>query len=307
MTRYIGGRIAASVPVLLGVSIIVFVIMRLLPGDPIIIMFGEQATSAEVIERLRAEYGLNDPIPVQYIRFLGAALTGDFGRSIRTSAPVLSSIAEQFPRTLELTAAAMVVAMAIGLPAGVLAAITRHGPVDYTLMSMALFGVATPPFWLGLMLVLLFAVNLRWLPTSGQGDLAHLVLPALTLGAAAAGLIARITRSALLDILARDYVRTAYAKGLARPVVIVRHALKNALIPVITVVGLQFGQLLAGAVVVEIVFARQGIGFLVVNAMLKRDFPVAQGVILFSAVVYVFVNLAIDIIYAYADPRIRLS
>jgi ABC-type dipeptide/oligopeptide/nickel transport system permease component len=307
MTRYIGGRIAASIPVLVGVSIIVFAIMRLLPGDPIIIMFGEQPTSAEVIERLRAEYGLNDPIPVQYLRFLGDALTGDLGRSIRTGAPVLSSIVEQFPRTLELTAAAMLVALVVGLTAGVLAAVTRHGVLDYAIMTLALFGVATPSFWLGLMLVLVFAVNLRWLPTSGQGDLAHLILPALTLGAGGVGLIARMTRSALLDTLARDYVRTAHAKGLARPAVIVRHALKNALIPVITVVGLQFGQLLAGAVVIEIVFARQGIGFLVVNAMLKRDFPVAQGVILFSAVVYVFVNLAIDVLYAYVDPRIRLS
>jgi ABC-type dipeptide/oligopeptide/nickel transport system permease component len=307
MTRYIGGRIATSIPVLLGVSIIVFAIMRLLPGDPIIIMFGEQPTSAEVIERLRVEYGLNDPIPVQYLRFLGDALTGDLGRSIRTGAPVLSSIVEQFPRTLELTAAAMLVALVVGLTAGVLAAVTRHGVLDYAIMTLALFGVATPSFWLGLMLVLVFAVNLRWLPTSGQGDLAHLILPALTLGAGGVGLIARMTRSALLDTLARDYVRTAHAKGLARPAVIVRHALKNALIPVITVVGLQFGQLLAGAVVIEIVFARQGIGFLVVNAMLKRDFPVAQGVILFSAVVYVFVNLAIDVLYAYVDPRIRLS
>jgi ABC-type dipeptide/oligopeptide/nickel transport system permease component len=307
MTRYIGGRIATSLPVLLGVSIIVFAIMRLLPGDPIIIMFGEQPTSAEVIERLRAEYGLTDPIPVQYLRFLGDALTGDLGRSIRTGAPVLGSIVEQFPRTLELTAAAMIVALVFGLTAGVLAAVTRHGLLDYAIMTLALFGVATPSFWLGLMLVLVFAVNLRWLPTSGQGDLAHLILPALTLGAGGVGLIARMTRSALLDTLARDYVRTAHAKGLSRPAIVVRHALKNALIPVITVVGLQFGQLLAGAVVIEIVFARQGIGFLVVNAMLKRDFPVAQGVILFSAVVYVFVNLAIDVLYAYVDPRIRLS
>jgi peptide/nickel transport system permease protein len=307
LTTYIGQRLLASIPVLIGVSLIVFAIMRLLPGDPIIIMFGEQGTSAEVIERLRAEYGLNDPIYIQYLRFLSDAVTGNLGRSIRTGAPVLASIVEQFPRTLELTVAGMAVALVIGVSSGIVAAIKRHTTVDYVVMAVALLGVATPSFWLGIMLILVVAVGLGWLPTSGQGSLTHLVLPAVTLGVGAAGLIARMTRSGLLDVLARDYIRTAYAKGLPARTVIMRHALRNALIPIVTVVGLQFGHLLAGAVVIEMVFARQGIGFLVVNAMLRRDYPVAQGVILFSAVIYVLVNLAVDVLYAYLDPRIRLG
>jgi peptide/nickel transport system permease protein len=307
MTRYIGQRLVASVPVLLGVSVIVFAIMRLLPGDPIMIMFGEQATTPDAIDQLRKEYGLDDPIYVQYARFLRDAVTGDLGRSIRTNRPVLSSIVEQFPQTLELTAAAMAVALLLGVGTGVAAAVKRHGVVDYLVMASALVGVAVPPFWLGIVLTLVFAVRLGWLPTSGQGSLAQLVLPAVTLGFGVAGIVARMTRSCLLDVLSQDYVRTAYAKGLVARTVVARHALKNALIPVTTMVGLQFGNLLAGAVVIEMVFARQGIGFLLVNAMLRRDFPVAQGVILFSAVVYVLVNLAVDIVYVYLDPRIRLT
>src|SRR5262245_4881326 len=307
MTHYIGQRLVASVPVLFGVSVIVFVIMRLLPGDPIVIMFGEQATTPEAIDQLRHQYGLDDPIYVQYARFLRDTLTGDLGRSIRTDTPVRDSIAEQFPRTLELTVAAMAVALILGVSAGLVAAVKQHGALDYLVMTLALVGVAVPSFWLGIVLTMIFAVHLHWLPTSGQGSIAHLVLPAITLGVGVAGLVARLAREVLRDVPARDYVRTAYAKGLASRSVVARHAMKNALIPVTTVIGLQFGNLLAGAVVIEAVFARQGIGFLLVNAMLKRDFPVAQGVILFSAAIYVVVNLGVDLIYAYLDPRIRLG
>ena len=305
MLRYVRTRLLAALPVLLGVSILVFSMLHLLPGDPAQIILGEAVTSAQDLARLRRELGFDAPLHVQYARFLGRALSGDLGRSLQSRRPVLDEILAQLPSTVQLTLAGLALAVVVGVVLGVAAATHRGSWADTLCMLLALGGLSMPAFWLGLMLIFFFALQLGWLPATGQGGLARLVLPALTLGYGAAGVIARLVRSSMLEVLRIEYVTTARSKGLAERRVVYRHALRNALIPVITIVGLQFGALLGGTVVIETVFARQGIGRLLVGAILYKDFPLVQGIVLFTASAYVLVNLLVDLGYALTDPRIR--
>jgi len=291
------------VPVLLVVSVLVFLMSHLTPGDPATIMLGENASAADVA-RLRHELGLDRPLAVQYGRYLAGVLRGDLGRSIRSGRPVALEIWDRFPPTLQLTLGAMAIAAASGVLLGALAAAGRSGAADTIVMSTSLVGISMPSFWLGLLLILLFGLMLRWFPIAGGDDWRALVLPAVTLGAQAAAVIARLTRASLLDVLPSEFVRTARAKGLAAVRVLFRHALRNALIPVVTVMGLQFGALLGGAVIVESVFARSGLGRFAVAAVQSRDFPVIQGIVLFAAAVYALVNLSVDVAYLALDPRI---
>jgi peptide/nickel transport system permease protein len=303
--QLIGKRLLASIPVLWGVTTLVFLAIHLLPGDPAELMLAESGGSAESIAYLRDQLGLDEPIYVQYGRFLLNTLRGDLGRSIFTNRPVLQTILEQLPSTIELALAAMLVAIALGTGLGIMAALNHNSWLDNACMAVAVAGVSVPIFWSGLLLILLFSSTLRWLPATGQGGLRHLLMPAAVLGFASSGTIARLVRSSLLEVLYKEYITTARAKGLSERLILIRHALKNALIPVITVVGLQFGFLLGGAVVTETVFSRQGIGRLIVDAILWKDFPLVQGGVLLAAVIYTMVNLMVDISYAFADPRIR--
>lgn len=305
MGVYIRNRLLAAVPVVIGVSILVFASLYLLPGDPVQALAGDVPLEKERVEALREAYGLNDPPWEQYGRFALNALQGDLGTSIRTRQPVLDEITAQLPATLQLTFAAMVFAIVVGIGLGTIAAIKAHTWVDSAAMVLALGGVSIPAFWLGLMLLIIFAVGLRLVPSTGTEGLHRLILPALVLGYSAAAIIARLTRSSLLEAMNQEYMTTARSKGLRERRVITRHALKNALIPVITIVGLQIGTLLSGAVIVETVFSRQGIGRLLVTGITGRDFPVVQGTILFVATAYVLINIITDVMYAWADPRIR--
>jgi peptide/nickel transport system permease protein len=303
MTAFIIKRVLSVVPVLIGVSIVAFLMSHLVPGDPVTVMLGQHGT-AEDAARLRKELGLDDPLYIQYARFLRDALRGDLGHSIRSGQPVLDEIRERFPSTLELTSAAIVVAIAVGVTLGVAAAASRRGASDGGIMAFALVGISMPYFWSGILLILLFGLKLRWLPIAGEGPKA-LILPTITLAAPAAAVLARMTRSTMLETLGQDFVRTARAKGLREQLVVGRHVLKNAMIPVITIIGLQFGGLLTGAVIVESVFSRPGLGRYTVTAIQSRDFPQIQGIVLVSATIYVFVNLVVDLLYAVVDPRIR--
>lgn len=305
MTRYIMNRLLQTVPVVLGVSVLVFSMLHLVPGDPIMVMFAETGASGRQIEEVRERLGLNDPLPVQFFRYISRAVQGDLGESLWGERKVSEMIAEAFPSTLELTLAGMGVAILLGLIFGILAALNHNSWLDNGTMVVALTWVSMPGFWVGLLLIFAFCVRFRLFPIGGGGSLKQLVLPAVALGIRAAALIARMTRSALLEVMGEDYIRTARAKGLGERMVVTRHALKNALIPVITVVGLQFGSLLGGTFIIESVFARPGIGRIAVLALQARDFPVAQGVVLFVSLVYVFVNLVVDVLYAYIDPRIH--
>lgn len=305
MLRFFAGRFTAAVPVLLGVSVAVFLMVHLLPGDPATIMLQGAPASAEDIRALRHELGLDRPLYVQYGTYVGRVLRGDFGTSIHTRRSVLKEITSVFPATLRLALAAMGVAIALGVVLGVLAAVRQNTWVDTVSMSTALVGVSMPDFWVGLLLILIFSVSLGWLPATGTGGLDHIVLPALALGANFSAIIARLVRSSLLEVLRQDYVRTARAKGLSHRAVVLRHAMRNAVIPVVTILGLQFGNLLGGAVVIETVFARQGFGRLAITAILAKDFPLIQGAVLFAAVTYVFLNILVDFSYALLDPRIK--
>ena len=305
MLAYILKRLLALIPVLFGVSLLVFASLYLTPGDPLSAILGEAVVSKEQMEQLREQYGFDDPLYVQYLRFAGRALQGDLGRSLRYNQPVLQQIRDQLPATIQLTLAAMAFAIALGLALGVLAAIYHNTWIDFTAMLVSLAGISIPTFWSGLILLLIFALELGWLPATGTEGWQRLILPAFALGYGAAAIIARLTRSSMLEVLRQSYVTTARAKGLPGHMVILRHTLKNALIPVITIVGLQFGNLLAGAVVVETVFSRQGIGRLLVDAILSKDFPTVQGTVLLVAAMYVLINLLVDLSYAVVDPRIR--
>jgi peptide/nickel transport system permease protein len=307
MYAYVGKRVAATIPVLLGVSLLVFSMLQLVPGDPVQLMLSEFQTSPEQIARLRSQLHLNDPLPIQFGRFVWDALHGDLGTSIRTRRPVTSEIADNLPATLQLASTGLLVAALLGVTLGVVAATHQQSWLEVGSMLLALLGVSVPSFWLGLLLIFLVSLRLRLLPATGGGDLQHLILPALTLGLGAAAILARLTRSSMLEVLRQEYVTTARAKGLREWAVIGRHALKNALIPVVTIFGLQFGQLLAGTVVVETVFARPGLGRLIVDGILNKDFPMVQGVVLVVAVSYVLVNLLVDLLYAVLDPRIRYA
>lgn len=308
MLAYLGRRLAQLVPVLLLISLIVFLILHALPGDPAMLMLAGAeggAVSAERIAELQEAMGLNDPLPVQYSRFLLGILRGDLGESIRLRTPVTEVILERFTFTIQLSLGGLACALLLGITTGILSALRPNGWTDVLFSLMAYFGMSMPLFWLGLMLIFLFAFQLKWFPPSGSEGLDRLVLPSLTLGFVSAGAISRLTRSSLMEVLHEDYIRTAQAKGLARHRIVQRHALKNALIPVVTIVGLQFGGMLAGAVVTETVFSRPGLGRLVVQAILWKDYPLAQGIILFMAVLFLSANLLVDISYAWLDPRIR--
>lgn len=305
MIRYLRGRLLAAIPVIFGVSVLTFSIMHLLPGDPVLVMLGETGGTPERIAALRASLGLNDPIIVQYGRFLSRALTGDLGRSVRTNRPVLEELRQQAPATLQLTFSGLGLAIVLGVTLGVLAAHYHGSWMDRACMVLSLIGVSMPSFWLGMLLIYLFSLQLGWLPATGQGGIERLVMPALTLAVQAMAVIALLTRANMREVLGQEYITTARAKGLSERTMLLRHAMKNALIPVVTIVGLQFGALLGGAVIIENVFARQGMGRLAVEAILNRDFPVVQGFVLVMATVYVLINVIVDVSYAAIDPRIR--
>jgi peptide/nickel transport system permease protein len=312
--RYVVRRLLLLVPVLLGVSVIIFMVLHLAPGDAAEIMLGSQATQAD-LERLRAELGLTQPLYVQYVHWVGLVARGDLGRSIWMKRPVLDEVLGRFKATLVLTGAALVLSTAAGLALGIASAIRPNSLLDRLSAVASLFGASMPVFWLGIVLMVVFALWLGWLPASGMfapyggGDLrdllVHLALPAVTLAAASVTIIARLTRSTMLETLGQDYIRTARAKGVVERAVVLRHGLKNALIPIVTVVGVQAGYLLGGAVLTETVFAWPGVGTLMVQGILARDFPLVQGCVLVVALSFVLINLAVDLLYAWLDPRIR--
>jgi peptide/nickel transport system permease protein len=302
--RFLVRRLLLTVPVLLGVATLVFALIHLVPGDPAQAMLGEGAAPDDIAE-LRARLGLDRPLPVQYGVFMHGLVRGDLGQSFRTGQPVLTMVLERVPATAELALASMVVAVLVALPLGIAAAVWRGTAVDYSAMTLSLAGISLPNFWLGPLLAIVFAVTLGWLPVSGRGGLEHLVLPALTLGTGLAAILARMTRASLLDELQELYVRAARARGASRARALLVHALGNSLIPVVTIIGLQFGAVLTGAVITETIFAWPGIGRLLVQSIGFRDYPMIQGCILLIAVTYVAVNLLTDVLYGVLDPRIR--
>lgn len=304
MHKYVMKRILLLIPVLLGVSFLVFTIMSFTPGDPAQLILGESAP-AEAVAQLRLEMGLNDPFIMQYFRFVKNAIVGDFGHSYTTGREVFGEIFSRFPNTLILAVLGIIIAVCIGIPLGIISATRQYTFIDSISMIGALLGVSMPVFWLGLMLILTFSVNLRWLPSGGFDGLTSLILPSITLGVGSAAIITRMTRSSMLEVVRQDYIRTARAKGVAEKVVINKHALKNALIPVITVIGLQFGGLLGGAVLTESVYSWPGVGRMMVDAIRQKDTPTVLAAVVFLAVTFSIVNLAVDILYAYVDPRIK--
>jgi peptide/nickel transport system permease protein len=302
---YLLQRTLMALPVLLGLTILVFSLIHLVPGDPAEAMLGEAAVSREAIDNMRLQLGLDRPLHVQYFGYLAGLLQGDMGTSFLARRPVAEMIARVLPSTLSLTFTGLGVALVLGALFGVMAAVNHNTWLDNLTMVLALIGVSMPSFWLGLMLIFTFSLQLGWFPATGAGGWERLVLPAATLGFAGSAVIARMVRSSMLEVFSQDYVRTAMAKGLGQRQVVFKHVLKNALIPVLTVVGLEFGRLLSGTVVIEVVFSRPGIGRLLVDSILKKDFIVVQGVVLLSALFYLIVNLLVDLSYGLADPRIR--
>jgi peptide/nickel transport system permease protein len=307
---YIQRRLITMVPVLLGVSLVVFLMLHFLPGDPVMMMLTEHrgASAPTVAGSVGADQyeTMDQPLPIQFARFLGGVVQGDLGRSFRSGEPVTALILRNLPFTIQLAVFSLGVAVILGFLLGLVAALKRGSWIDMTAMTLAVLGVSMPSFWLGIMLLLVFALHLGLLPAVGMATGWNgLILPSVALGFSAAAIIARLVRSSLVEVLYRDYVRTARAKGLQERAVILRHALKNALIPVVTVIGLQFGSLLGGAVVIETVFARPGVGQLIVKAILEKDFPIVQGVVLFTATAYVVANFLVDVSYSWLDPRIR--
>jgi peptide/nickel transport system permease protein len=304
---YLLQRFLTAVPVLLGLTVLVFSMTHLVPGDPAEMMLGEAAVSREVVENMREQMGLNLPLHQQYIGYLAGLARGDLGSSFLARRPVAEMISRVLPSTLYLTFAGLGIAVLLGTLFGVAAAVNHNSWLDSVTMVFALIGVSMPSFWLGLMLIFAFSLQLGWFPATGAGGWERLVLPAFTLGFAGSAVIARMVRSSMLEVLSQDYVRTAKAKGLGEGNVVFKHVLKNAMIPVLTVVGLEFGRLLSGTVVIEVVFSRPGIGRLLVDSILKKDFIVVQGVVLLSACFYLLVNLLVDLSYGLADPRIRYT
>jgi len=303
-----------SIPVLLLSSLVAFSILHLIPGDPIDAMLGAAAagistpeSQAALVAQIREQLGLNDALPIQYLRWLADAVRLDFGESFIRHQPVTSLIAQRLPATLELAGAALVLSVVLGVSMGIIAALKRHTFVDAAVMIVSLGGVSMPSFWFAMLLILLFSVTLGWLPATGSGSFDRLVLPAIVLGYEGTGLIARLTRASLLEVLGREYITTARAKGLPHRVVVLRHALRNALIPVVTIVGLQVGRMLAGSIIVETVFARQGVGQLAIDAILTKDYPLVQAIILLTASAYVAANLLVDISYGFINPKIRTA
>jgi peptide/nickel transport system permease protein len=330
--RYLLRRLVLIVPVLFGVSVIVFTVMHVIPGDPVRLMFAGTGATEEQIQAMRHALGLDRPLPVQYVNYVSKAIRGDLGQSIHFKQPVLELILERMPATIELTLASFIIALAVAFPIGVLSALKRYTFIDHIVMTGATLGISLPTFWIGILLIMLVAVNLGWLPGFGRIDygvhleritgfllidslltrnipalkdaLAHLILPALALGTATATFSTRLIRSSMLEVISQDYVVTARAKGLRERMVITRHVLRNALIPVVTLIGVQIGSLLGGAVVTETIFAWPGIGRLVIQAIYNRDFLLVQGVVLFFALIRVIINLLTDVLYVWIDPRI---
>ncbi|KQL48548.1 peptide ABC transporter permease [Brevibacillus choshinensis] len=306
MLVYLIRRLLQMIPVLLGVILVVFLIMQMVPGDPAVLLAGEGA-SAETIANIRTQLGLDQPVMVQYFHYVTDVATGDLGTSMRSNLPVFDEIMARLPATIELALASIFVTIVLGMIAGIISATKQYSAADITIMIVALLGVSLPSFWLGLSLIYYFSVKLHLLPVAGWGTWKHVILPAITLGTGGAAIVARMTRSSMLDVVRQDYIRTAKAKGLREQVIIYKHALKNALIPIITVVGLQFGYLLGGTVLVESVFAINGLGRLIVDAIRMRDLPVVQGGVLIASIIFVFVNLLVDLLYRYFNKRIDLN
>jgi peptide/nickel transport system permease protein/oligopeptide transport system permease protein len=307
VTAYVLRRLLLTIPVLLAVVTLVFAIRPLVPGDPVEIMFFGQAPNAEVVANIRQQLGLDKSIPEQYLLYVGNVLRGDLGTSITTRQPVTEEIASRYPATLQLAIGAFLVSAVVGLGSGILAAVYKDSPIDTVAMIAATAGISMPAFWFGLLAIYFFSVNLGWFSVIPDGSLKSLVLPAVTLGLIASSIVARLVRSAMLEVLGQEYVQTARAKGLTERRVVLHHALRNAAIPVVTIIGLQFGGLLTGAFIIEAVFAWHGIGELAVQAFAKRDFPMIQGITLVVATTYVLVNLVVDVVYAALDPRITYS
>lgn len=304
MKAFLIRRLLALIPVVLGVVTLVFFIIHLTPGDPVEIMLGETASPADR-ETLRKELGLDKPILVQYVSFIGNVATLDLGRSLYTNKGVAESIAERYGATVELALASMALALLIAIPLGVIAAAKKGSAIDAAAMAASLLGVSMPSFWIGPLLIIVFSINLGWLPVAGRGGIESLILPSITLGTAMAAILSRLTRSTMIEALGEDYITTARAKGARENMILFKHALSNALLPVLTVAGLQLGALLAGAIITETIFAWPGLGRLTIQAIMARDYPLAQGCVLAISMSYVFVNLAVDILYAIVDPRIR--
>lgn len=303
MLKYIGKRFLFLIPVLLGVSFIVFSLLYITPGDPARMILGEQATQ-EQIDTLREDMGLDDSFIVQYVNYVKDAITGDFGVSYATKSPVIEEILAVFPNTIKLAITSIILAIVVGILFGIVSAVKQYSLWDSLISIIAILGISMPMFWLGLLMILLFSVKLAWLPSSGYSTVLHMILPAICLGAQSIAVLTRMTRSSMLEIIRHDYIRTVRAKGQKETTVIFKHAFRNALIPIITTIGLQFGHLLGGAMLTETIFSIPGLGRLMVEAIKTRDFPVVQGTVLFIAVAFTVVNLVVDILYAYADPKI---
>jgi peptide/nickel transport system permease protein len=307
MRSFLTKRVVLSLSVLLGAVIATFLILHLVPGDPAQLMLADVGATPEQVAALREQLGLNDPLPAQLARYLWRAVHFDFGHSLYSRRPVTEELARQLPATAELATAAFVLAILLGVPLGITSALWRGRWLDSVSTAGAVFGVSIPSFWLGLLLIFVFSLRLGWFPVTGQGGLGRLVLPAVTLAFGPGALIARLVRSSVLDVLRKEYVRVAHAKGLPAFTVLLRHVLRNSLIPVVTIAGLQMGTMLSGAVVVETVFSRQGVGRLAVTAILAKDFPLVQGVVFLAATLYVAINTVVDVLYAVLDPTIRLE
>ncbi|GED70776.1 peptide ABC transporter permease [Brevibacillus reuszeri] len=306
MRQFIIQRLGTGLIVLIGISIFSFALIHLIPGDPIRIMLGENAT-AEQVQALREQLGLNRPLLVQYFHYAAGVLQGDLGTSFKTGRPVLTEILERFPATVKLAASGMLLAIIIGITMGIIAARFKDTFLDFSAMSLATLGVSIPSFWLGILLIMLFTVKLGWLPIAGGTGLKDIVLPAVTLGVLASTVISRLTRAGMVEVLSFDYIRTARAKGLGEGAVLFIHAFRNAMIPVVTIVGLQIASLLGGTVIIERVFDWPGLGSLAIGAIASRDFPLVQGIILFIGVIFVLINILVDILYSFIDPRIEVG
>ncbi|MEM6283687.1 MAG: ABC transporter permease [Chloroflexota bacterium] len=305
MIRFLLNRLLQAIPTIILVTLLVFLMLHLTPGDPAEVYLGDSRSTPELLENVREEMGLNRPLHVQYLSYMGNALRGDLGRSLQTNIPVTEQIRTRLPWTIELALSAMAISTVLGISLGMLAALRHNTIVDTLAMTLALVGISMPVYWSSLLLIILFSVNLRWLPAIGQGGFDRVILPAFALALVSAGALARMVRSSMLEVLNQEYILTARAKGLASAAVITRHAMRNALIPVVTVLGLMFGNMLGGAVLTETIFARLGIGQMYVEAVLQKDFTLVQGTTLFIALAYVVVNIFTDILYMIIDPRIR--
>ena len=305
MGKYLASRLLQTIPTVFLVTVVVFLMLHLTPGDPVLVFIGDKQSTPEFREKVREDMGLNRPLHVQYLSYMSNALRGDLGRSLQTNVPVMAQIINRLPWTIELSVAALLIASVIGITIGIIAAFYHNTIIDTLAMALALVGISMPVYWSSLLLILLFAVRLRVLPAIGQGGIERLILPATALALVSAGSLARMVRSSMLEVLNQDFVLTARSKGITERVVIIRHVLRNALIPVVTVLGLILGYTLSGAVITETIFARLGIGQKYVEAVLQKDFTVVQGMTLFIAMMYVVVNIVVDVVYALVDPRIR--